>query len=248
MVLIFSFALLLLFGCSDYERDNIYDQKGVNYGGQGVGGGVSLSSMRSSSSVVGSSSSSSSTISYGSVTYNGQTYKTVKIGNQTWMAENLNYNASSSKCYNNESSNCTTYGRLYNWETAKTVCPSGWRLPSEVDFTALVKFADPNWTSNSSNDNISGEKLKASSGWNAGPASAIGTDDYGFSGLPGGGYISVSTGFANIGNYGNWWSSDEDSGTTNGAKLMKLGYYDTYAEIYRYNIESMYSVRGVKQD
>jgi hypothetical protein len=70
---------------------------------------------------------------------NGKTYNTFIIDDQIWMAENLNYNSDDSKCYNNET-NCNTYGRLYDWYDAKTICPSGWRLPENNELANLMYY------------------------------------------------------------------------------------------------------------
>jgi len=131
----------------------------------------------------------------------GKVYKTVKIGEQTWMAENWNYEAKGSKCYEDKPANCKEYGRLYNMETAKKACPNGWHLPSKAEWEALVTT-------------VGGEKtaakyLKATSGWNHYEkiVSGNGKDKFGFNALPGG--YGADGYFYKIGDQGNWWSSSE---------------------------------------
>ncbi len=170
---------------------------------------------------------------YGSVTYSGQTYKTVVIGEQTWMAENLNYNpgTGNSTCYDNQPSNCTAYGRLYNWATAMGVCPTGWHLPSDAEWTTLTDYAGGSSTA--------GTKLKATTGW----YSNSGTDTYGFSALPGGyGYSDGYFYFA--GSRGYWWSATEYN--SYGAWRRDMLYY--YSFVGRGNSDKSYlfSVRCLK--
>jgi len=135
----------------------------------------------------------------------GLVYRTMKIGTQVWMAENLNYNVNGSVCYNNLTSNCNIYGRLYNWNTARVVCPSGWHLPGNAEWNALTNFVGSS----------AGTKLKAVSGWNIGSSYIAGTDDFGFSVLPGGDGGDGSDGtFYDIGNLGRWWSATEIDAST----------------------------------
>jgi uncharacterized protein (TIGR02145 family) len=125
----------------------------------------------------------------------GKTYKTVKISERVWMAENLNVETKDSKCYDNKPANCDKYGRLYRWSTAMKVCPSGWHLPNEYEWKSL----------DLGNSQTVGKKLKSASGWNK---NGNGLDVFGFTALPGGlGYSDG--GFGNVGNDGFWWSSSE---------------------------------------
>ena len=70
-------------------------------------------------------------------------YKTAKIGNQVWMAENMNYKTSIGKswCFEDDDFYCQKYGRLYDWSTAAKVCPVGWHLPSDSEWNELEKAA-----------------------------------------------------------------------------------------------------------
>ncbi|MDR2732686.1 MAG: hypothetical protein LBB36_05655, partial [Fibromonadaceae bacterium] len=81
----------------------------------------------------------------------GQVYRTVNIGGQVWMAENMNYdtkNSNSKHIFTPEQCNmgykCDVYGRLYNWGAARTVCPAGWHLPKASEWNDLINYASPN--------------------------------------------------------------------------------------------------------
>jgi len=168
-----------------------------------------------------------------------KTYKITKIGNQTWMAENLNYNASGSKCYENNESNCQKYGRLYYWDEAKKACPKGWHLPSNEEWKTLIAFAG--------GSDEAGEHLKAKSGWNINkpswaPSSRKGLDTYGFAALPGGsGSWNGSFGMAN----GYWWTSTKNN--NDDANFVSVSDAFDYVEVDKIvSIGSyLYSVRCV---
>jgi len=131
----------------------------------------------------------------------GKTYKKATIGTQTWMAENLNYDVpgvTTDVCYGDSADNCAKYGRLYDWPAAKKACPAGWHLPSYDEWMTLVEYAG-GWS-------MARTTLKSTTGWNN---DGNGTDDYGFSALPGGFYGYEGSNFDAAGDDGYWWSATE---------------------------------------
>jgi len=166
-------------------------------------------------------------------TRDGKTYRTVQIGDQTWMAENLNYKTGKSVCYANEESNCRKYGRLYDWNTAMKACPAGWHLPSDAEWTALTDFAG--------GAKAAGTKLKSKTGWSTDEDYKAATDDYGFSALPGGFRWSVDY-FVSAGDRGCWWSATEGGATV--ARYRGMGYDYVYS---KWNYKTiMFSLRCVR--
>ena len=162
-------------------------------------------------------------------TYTG---RTVTIGGSTWMAENLNRATANSKCYDNDASNCAKYGRLYTWAAAKSACPAGWHLPSDAEWTELTDAVGGALTA--------GTKLKATSGWND---DGNGTDQYGFSALPGG-YGSSGGNFYDAGYRGYWWSATEVGAYYARVRLMLYNYEGVSGDIN--NLTYLFSVRCVQ--
>ena len=136
----------------------------------------------------------------------GKVYKTVKIGSQVWMAENLGYPIGG-VYYNDEHAYGKKYHLLYDWHAAMKACPEGWHLPSQEEWNTLIVSVG-GWL-------VAGKKLKAKSDWNPeGRRFGNGSDDFGFAALPGGfGIISHnSVEFKGAGHDGYWWSSTDIDG------------------------------------
>jgi len=189
---------------------------------------------------------------------------TVQIGEQVWMKKNLNCNVSGSKCgdadgklKNENTSYCDTYGRLYNWATAmglpfkcnailstsdtdcaiksphhQGICPVGWHIPSNAEWGALVSFVGTS----------AGTKLKADSElWNE---NGRGTDEFGFSALPGG-YGSSDGNFGLVGDYSYWWTASENGGNHAFGRDVNFNFGGTATDIYSGKLY-LHSVRCLK--
>lgn len=161
----------------------------------------------------------------------GKTYETVKIGNQTWMAKNLDFNTNGSFCFKNDKSMCKKYGRLYTWDAASSACPDGWHLPNDNEWTTLWKTVG--------GTSYAGRELKSETGWSK---RGNGTDTYGFSVLPAGAQSAGLFGYE--GRFAFFWSAS----TKGGSNAYFWEFYHDYPSVNRdsYNKYNAYSVRCIK--
>jgi uncharacterized protein (TIGR02145 family) len=180
----------------------------------------------------------------------GNSYKTVYIGTQLWMGENLktskysdgttipnitNFTEWSSNTtgalayYNNDAVNNAKYGKLYNWYAVskttngnKNVCPTGWHVPTDAEWTVLTDYLG--------GAIVAGGKLKevGTTNWNSPNTGATNTSL--FTGLPGG-FRGRSGSYYNVGDYGRWWSSSEGSPLDALYRYLNISYGDAIGSI-----------------
>jgi uncharacterized protein (TIGR02145 family) len=188
----------------------------------------------------------------------GRTYRTVVIGAQTWMAENLDYEYKANDstygnwCYGDSTDGCAKYGRLYTWAVAmdsattgcgdsveceaaggrvQGICPDGWHLPSRAEWDTLLAAVG--------GSSVAGTALKASSGWTGGD----GSDDYGFSALPSGDRTDDGErSTAGLAAY--FWSASESAAYRAHSIVLNKG--DERARFLPGSKDSGFSVRCVK--
>jgi len=178
-------------------------------------------------------------------TRDGQTYKIVAIGTQIWFAENLNYETPDSWWYNDDEANGDVYGRLYTWDAAMIACPGGWHLPSDNEWKILEMFLGMNQNDADGEEmrgTDEGKKLKSISGWNSGS----GTDEVGFTALPGGERNSIGY-FLYIGDFTSWWTATEHPEYEIAWYRYLDGGEDRVGRD-KYNKLSGYSIRCIKND
>ena len=190
----------------------------------------------------------------------GKNYKTVKIGKQTWMAENLNLHMDDSWCYDRKIDNCKKYGRLYTWKKAEKACPEGWRLPSRTEWRDLVSYVSENSKTKPGNAlrtkddwKVKKKKKKIFDQHTGEPIYLdeyevinTGTDEIGFSALPAG-FVSKDGRSDKIKERALFWSSTKEKGKKSKkayARLLEFG--DENIQENKYSTDNAFSVRCVK--
>jgi|WetSurMetagenome_2_1015567.scaffolds.fasta_scaffold00403_12 uncharacterized protein (TIGR02145 family) len=229
-----------------------YRVKAVNPTGTTYGSDVAFTTSNSTGTVIIFNPG----LTYGSVSdIDGKTYKTIEIGTQTWMAENLRttkYNNGTAipfvpeitkwaalttpgYCwYNNDS---VSYGAMYNWYTVNTglLCPAGWHVPTDTEWTTLTDYLGGVL--------VAGNKLKevGTTHWLSSTLGA--SNESGFSAIPSG-YRSYNGSFNSIRSYGYWWSSTESS--TSDAYYRDLFYGYIYIDKSSSSKKGGFNIRCLK--
>ncbi len=201
----------------------------------------------------------------GTIDYGGQIYQTVIIGTQCWMAENLNIgslivgtqdqtdNDTIEKyCYNNSTTNCDTYGGLYQWdeimqyvttEGTQGICPPGWHLPSDAEWCILeneVDSGDVPCDTQGFRGTDAGKHLKTTTEWYVN----TGTDSFDFSALPTG-FLYSNNNYIQVDTTAIWWSSTDFIPTH---KFYHLIRYNSDKVVYSFDSkECGISVRCVRE-
>ena len=160
-------------------------------------------------------------VEYGTLEIGGLEYRTVTIGNQTWMAENLQLNVPNSWFYNNDEAtygrNGKNYGRLYLWDAAMGISVAGWHLPTAAEWDQLANAIGGSGSA--------GTKLKSTTDWSSGN----GTDNYGFSVFPAGYRYSGS--FYNLGSNAYFWTASEYSSSNAYVPFLQYGRVDEFVQL-----------------
>lgn len=143
----------------------------------------------------------------------GNKYPTMKIGQQIWMAKNLNVDIEGSLCYRNNPAYCEELGRLYSWDAAQRACPSGWHLPSKEEFNSFLEAVKLRVEESVNAKKLNAEPLKdgeskfynhlRDSSWENG------LNTFGFSVVPTGFYDSENNKFRGLDYFISYWTSTE---------------------------------------
>lgn len=165
----------------------------------------------------------------------GRSYETVSIKGNCWTKENMAYAPATGNamCYGGKEANCASYGLLYDYEAATAACPSGWRLPTSAEYVELQE-------STGEDKFTAGTWFKSEKDWEEG-----GTDELGFSALPGGFCYSAKS-CDGIGSRGYWWTSTVAAKDTSHYTLTLNGYGSMFSATTAMNDASFVSVRCVK--
>lgn len=177
-------------------------------------------------------------------TRDNKTYKTIKIGEQEWMAENLSFQTTSGSWFIwNSKSEGDKYGRVYTFDAAIEAVPAGWHLPSDEEWKELELYlglSEAEVENTGIRGSDQGNKLKSTSGW---AENGNGTNAFGFGALPGGFRTSFGSSLANE-YYGLWWTATAADSSTAWFRMIQSSNTGIIRNLaYK---EEAYSVRCIK--